>query len=106
MTELLVVLCTVPSEAEGKRIADSALEAKAAACVNLIPGITSLYRWEGKKEESAEVLLVFKTTSAEYARLEMLLRREHPYQTPEIVALPAARVYEGYLQWVSTEVSH
>ena len=72
-----------------------------AACVNVLPGVESIYRWQGKVETSQEVLAVIKTTAERYAELAKRLRELHPYAVPEIVALPAAAVAESYLAWVT-----
>lgn len=80
------------------------IESQLAACVNLCPGVESIYRWQGKVETSAEVLAVFKTNTSVYPALEKRLRELHPYEVPEIVALPADEVSEGYANWLRTEV--
>jgi len=99
-TKTLVVFSTVPSRAVGQKLARSLVEKHLAACVNVIPGILSIYRWQGQIEESAEELLVIKTTSLLYTKLEAFLLQEHPYETPEILALAADRVSPSYLAWL------
>jgi len=98
--QLLVVLSTFPDAASARASAEALVSANLAACVNLVPGIESIYRWEDKLENSQEVLAVIKTTAERYPALEARLRELHPYDVPEIVALPAAAVAESYLQWV------
>jgi periplasmic divalent cation tolerance protein len=74
-----------------------------AACVNILPGVTSVYEWQGTLEQSAEHLLLIKTTAAAYPALEAGLRAAHPYELPEICALPLARGLPAYLDWVSAQ---
>jgi periplasmic divalent cation tolerance protein len=97
---LLVVLSTFPDRDTACRTAETLVCEELAACVNVLPGVESIYRWEGKVETSQEVLVVMKTTDACYPALEKRLRELHPYEVPEIVALPAAAVAENYLAWV------
>ena len=98
-----VVLCTAPPEAAAD-LARGLVEAGLAACVNRLPGVTSVYRWEGAVQEDAEVLLVCKTTAAALPALEDHLRARHPYDVPEVVALEAAHVEPRYLAWLVGEV--
>ncbi len=77
----------------------------AAACVNLLPGVSSVYRWQGQVEHDTEVLLLAKTTADAYAKLEALWQQAHPYELPEVIAVPVARGMETYLAWVSDNVS-
>lgn len=98
----------MPNDASAMELSRELVERRLAACVNTVSGITSLYRWKDKIEESAETLLVIKTTSARYQELESAVREKHPYDTPEIVALSPSSVFEQYLGWVSevTENRH
>ena len=80
------------------------VESQLAACVNLIPGVESIYRWEGKVQHDAEVLAVMKTTSAGLPALEQRLKEAHPYDTPEIVALKPEAVESRYGAWVCAAV--
>jgi periplasmic divalent cation tolerance protein len=95
-----VVLMTAPTLVVARKLACVALEARLAACVNLLPRLESHYWWEGRMESSREVLLILKTTRANLASLERLLVREHPYETPECVALPITRGSKRYLDWI------
>ncbi len=88
---LLVVLSTFPDVAAARAAAEVLVSERLAACVNLLPGVESIYRWESKVEHSAEVLAVIKTTAARYADMEQRLRALHPYEVPEIIALPRVR---------------
>jgi len=98
--DALVVLCTCPDEATATGIATALLAAELAACVNCVAGIRSMYRWGGQIRDDTEVLLVIKTRAARYASLEALLRAEHPYELPEIIALPVVAGAQDYLNWI------
>jgi periplasmic divalent cation tolerance protein len=100
----VVVLVTAPEPDTARALARAALEARLAACVNLVPDIESHYWWEGKLERAAEVLLLFKTTRGKLAALEKLIRREHPYDTPEFIALPLVSGTARYLSWLGDSV--
>ena len=101
MTEALVVLITAPSPEEGEAIARALVEEKLAACVNVIPGVTSLYRWRGELQREGEVLLVVKSRRGLFDRLAARVRELHSYQVPEIIALPVILGDEDYLRWLS-----
>lgn len=94
----VVVLCTFPDVEKARAIAAELVERRLAACVNLLPGVESIYRWEGKVERAGEVLAVIKTTR--YPELETALKELHPYEVPEILALPVAAGLAGYLKWL------
>lgn len=98
---LCLVLSTFPDHDTARRIATALVEARLAACVNLVPSVQSIYRWQGKVESADEVLAVVKTTAEMYPQLEARLKELHPYEVPEIVALPTERVLEAYAKWVS-----
>jgi periplasmic divalent cation tolerance protein len=97
---LLVVFSTFPDSDTAQRIAHALVEAQLVACVNLVPGVRSIYRWEGNVESAEEVLGVMKTTGEAFAALEAKIRELHPYEVPEIVAMPVERVEAKYAQWV------
>ena len=99
-----VALATAPAREVAERLARLAVEGGHAACANLVPGLRSIYRWEGAVEEADEVLIVFKTTRAAYAGLAELVARNHPYQVPELVTLPVTAGLAPYLAWVGAEV--
>ena len=99
-----MVLSTFENEESGKRVARELVEQQLVTCVNLLPGATSLYRWEGKVCEENEVVALMKTTSVGYSRLEERLAELHPYDEPEILAIPAAAGSEGYLDFVKRGV--
>ena len=104
MTDKFVVLVTCGSTAEAKRIARAVVEARLAACVNILPGaVTSIYRWKGKVETATERLLLIKTSRKRLARLRAAVERLHSYDLPEFIALPVAGGSRGYLQWMGAE---
>jgi periplasmic divalent cation tolerance protein len=98
-----IVLITAPDPERGRALARSLVGARVAACVNVIPGLTSVYRWEGAVQEESEVLLVVKSTAERLADLQDLVAREHPYDVPELVTLQPAAVEARYLQWLLSE---
>lgn len=103
--EVIVVLCTFPSHELARQTGTILVEAQLAACVNLCPSVESIYRWEGKVESSQEVLTLMKTTAELYPRLEARLKALHPYEVPEIIALPATQVLPAYGRWVQESVA-
>jgi len=100
MTEVLVVLVTVPSREDGERIAEALVGDALAACVNLLGPIRSIYRWQGEVCRDDEHLLVIKTTRPRWAALEARVRALHTYETPEVIALPVEAGSAAYLEWV------
>jgi periplasmic divalent cation tolerance protein len=105
MYEFIVVLVTAGSSDEGERLARSLVEERLAACVNRIPAVQSVYRWQGKVEQSAEELLVIKTRAALFAALEKRVRELHSYSVPEVIALPIMNGSEAYLKWLGEQVA-
>ncbi len=100
-----VVISTAPDPETGTRIARALVEERLAACVNVVPGVRSIYRWQGAIEEGQEVLLVIKTQAERVAPLAERLRALHPYEVPELLALPVDAGLASYLQWVAGEVA-
>jgi periplasmic divalent cation tolerance protein len=100
MTEILFVLTHCPDEATAERIARALVENRLAACVNRSGPVQSIYRWQGAVEESREVALVIKTTRDCYPAVEQAIRQMHPYELPEIVALPVDAGHAPYLRWI------
>lgn len=96
----LLVLTTVPDAATAERIADVLIEARLAACVNVLPGIQSIYRWQGAVTRSTELQLLIKTTAERYASVEEAIRMHHPYDVPEIIAIAIAEASSSYLRWL------
>ena len=103
--ELIVVLCTVPDDATAEKLANGLVEEQLAACVNAIPGVKSFYRWQGKLEADTEIQLVIKTRSARFDELAAWIKANHPYDVPEIVAIPAAHASDEYLAWAIEQSS-
>jgi periplasmic divalent cation tolerance protein len=98
--EVLIVLTTWPDTEKARSAARVLVEEKLAACGNIVPGVESIYRWEGKVETSAEVLVIFKTVIGAYQRFETRVRALHPYQVPEIVVVRVTDGLPAYLRWV------
>ena len=101
--EVLLVLTNLPDMASAQQLADALVARRAAACVNILAACTSVYRWQGKVESAGEVPLLIKSTRAAYPRLEKLVREHHPYELPEIIAVPVNAGLAGYLEWVAEE---
>jgi periplasmic divalent cation tolerance protein len=99
-TPLLLILCTAPDRESALKLSNTLLEQGLAACVNLTSPVTSVYRWQGKLEQSEEILLLIKTTEKQYQRVEAALRAQHPYELPEIIAVPVELGLDEYLDWV------
>ena len=97
---VLIVFSTFPDTVSARKAAGRLVEAGAAACASILPGVSSIYRWQGKVEESSEALMMIKTTQDAYPRIESTLRGCHPYELPEILAVRADAGLPGYLQWV------
>jgi periplasmic divalent cation tolerance protein len=103
--ETLIVLTTVGNRDAALKIARELVDARLAACVNVLAECTSVYRWQGKIEEAHEIPLLIKTRREVYAELEAAIRRLHPYELPEIIAVPVERGLPAYLQWVTAETT-
>lgn len=99
----VVVTVTAPDLETARQIARGALEGRVAACVQILPGLESHYWWKNQLESAAEVLLVFKTTTSRVRPLEALVRRLHPYDTPEFLVTPVAAGLDRYLAWMTAE---
>lgn len=99
--EYLVVLCTVPDKVAAERIAARLVSGRLAACVNIVPGVESVYEWNGQVQHSSELLLMIKTTTSKYAGLQQRLEELHPYDTPEIIATHIHAGLPDYLNWIS-----
>lgn len=101
MQEYLVVLVTAPSVEVGQQIANAVLEQKLAACVNIVPGVSSIFFWQGQVQQDQEVLLVIKTRADLFeTKLAPLVQQVHPYDVPEIIALPIVMGSKAYLDWI------
>lgn len=103
--DAIVVLCAIPVDFAAAVLAAELVDGALAACVQIGPPITSVYRWQGVVETSAERLLVVKTRASLFAALEAAIRARHPYQVPEIVALPIVAAHAPYLAWLEAMTS-
>ena len=104
MTDKRLVLTTVSSMEEGKQLARALVVRRLAACVNIVPQIESVYRWEGKIEEAQECLLLIKTNKEAFGRLRDAIRELHSYQVPECIALAVEDGMAAYLKWIDDSV--
>ena len=105
MIDAIVVLLTAANGEEAARLADLLVGAQLAACVQIMPEMESIYRWQGKIERQSEVLLIAKTISSKFADLERVVRALHSYETPEIVALQITAGSAPYLEWLGASVA-
>lgn len=99
---MLIVLTTCPSQLEAETLAGAIVNARLAACVQILPQMTSIYMWEGKVQREAEHLLLIKTLPEKWTELETLIAKEHSYSVPEIVALDAERISGPYAEWLDS----
>jgi periplasmic divalent cation tolerance protein len=102
-SQTLLVLTSLPDEASAQALATALVTERLAACVNVLAPCRSIYRWQGAIESAPEVPLLIKSTTARYAALEAAIRARHPYELPEIIAVPIAHGLPEYLTWVATE---
>ena len=105
MSRALAVLSTVGTSEDAERIARELVERGLAACVNVVAGVTSFYRWKGRLMRDEERLLVIKTRAESFEALRKALVRIHPYEVPEVIALPIERGHPPYLEWLARSVS-
>ncbi len=104
MTDKIVVFSTASSAEEAEKVARSLVEARLAACVNVVPGLRSYYRWQGKIEDSAEFLLVIKSAREHFEALCTLIKKLHSYEVPEVIAVPVVDGTRNYLNWMDGEL--
>ena len=100
-SDYCVVFNTCPDAGSAEKIARALVERKLAACVNILPGLHSIYTWKGASETATEHLLIIKTLSAVYPSLEQAILELHPYELPEIIAVPIAAGLPAYLAWIN-----
>ena len=105
MTDKRIVLSTAASQDEARRIAHALVERRLAACVNIVPGVESVYHWQGKVESAAEWLLVIKTTTTAFPRLQDAIKELHSYDVPECVIISIEDGDAAYLAWIGQSVS-
>lgn len=103
MSEVLLVITNLPDRAAAERVAEALVTEGVAACINIMAECTSVYRWKDKLEHSKEVPLLIKTTRTAYPKLQDALRLLHPYELPEIIAVPVTAGLPAYLAWVEQE---
>jgi periplasmic divalent cation tolerance protein len=101
----LVVLCTLGASDDAEHFARALVERRVAACVNVVPGVTSVYRWQGRVERDEERLLVIKTRAERFEELKAAILDLHPYDVPEIIALDVTAGSEPYLAWLAASVA-
>ena len=95
------MLCTCPDAETARKLATGPVEERLAACVNIVPGLTSVYPWQGAVETADEHLLTAKTETAAFDKLASFLQAHHPYELPEIIAVPVVRGSAAYLEWIT-----
>lgn len=103
MNDPIVILCTCPDTASAGQLAKKLVSEKLAACVNVLPQVTSYYVWDGQQEEGQEVQLIIKSRRTLYGVLQQRIQELHPYDVPEIIALPIVAGLPTYLQWVQEQ---
>jgi periplasmic divalent cation tolerance protein len=105
MDDAVIVLTNMPDRDAALKLARELVAKRLAACVNVLAGCTSVYRWKGEVEETAEVPVLIKTRAGRYDEVEAAIRRLHPYELPEIVAVPMTRGLDEYLEWLAGETT-
>lgn len=101
--EPLLILTNLPDVASAEKLARAMIESRAAACVNVLTACRSIYRWQGAVETANEIPLLIKTTAANYPRVEEIVRAQHPYAVPELIAIPITHGLPAYLGWLAAE---
>lgn len=101
--EVLIVLTSLPDRESARKLARHMIEQRLAACVNVLSECHSIYRWQGKIESAQEVPVLIKTTAARYSEVERAIQSQHPYELPEIVAVPVSAGLARYLAWIENE---
>lgn len=104
-TEYQIVLNTCPDQASAERLAHELINQGIAACVNIIPEVRSFYRWQGKVESSQEILLLIKSDKTHYNSIQKLILEQHPYELPEIIAVPIDHGLGDYFNWINSNLS-
>lgn len=103
MEQAMLVLTNMADAESAHSLARALVERRLAACVNLLPGVQSVYRWQGAVEEAEEVTLLIKTSTDRYGELEQAIRQLHPYALPEVIAVPVQAGFPPYLNWITLE---
>jgi len=103
MTDALLVFTTLPSADKAAELAKALVDERLAACANLLPAVRSIYRWQGKVQDENEVLVLLKTRAEHLERLKLRILELHPYELPEVLAVPVEAGYQPYLDWLAGE---
>jgi len=98
----LIALCTCPDTATAEQLAVDMVAQRLAACVNILPGVRSIYRWQDQVEQADEVQLIIKTSDSNWSQLEQFIQQKHPYQVPELIAVPISAGLPAYLTWLES----
>lgn len=104
--EPLLVITNLPDKDSAERVAKNLISRHLAACVNILSPCTSVYRWQGQVETTQEIPLLIKTLAIHYSKVEAVIRQQHPYELPEIIAVPLSAGLPEYLAWIAAETSH
>ena len=99
-----LLITTCPSMAEAEGLAEKLLTARLAACVNIVPGVLSLYEWQGKMEREQEFILLIKSRAERFAEIQALVQANHPYELPELIAVPIEEGLAPYLDWIDRQL--
>ena len=105
MTDAVLVLTTLPNADAASELAKTVVNEKLAACANLFPAVRSVYRWQAKLQDENEVLVLLKTRQEHFERLKARILELHPYEVPEVLAIPVEQGYQAYLDWLAKETS-
>ena len=105
MTDAVLVLTTLPTPDAAAELAKTVVGEKLAACANIVPAVRSIYRWEGRIQDENEVLVLLKVSREGFARLKARILEVHPYEVPEVIALPVDQGHDAYLNWIVRETS-
>ena len=105
MEQVLLVMTNLPDLQSAKALARALVEARLAACVNILPGVQSVYHWQGQIEEAVEITLHIKTAQGRYQQVQHAILAVHPYELPEIIVIPVSAGHAPYLHWVSSETA-
>jgi periplasmic divalent cation tolerance protein len=103
LNSVLIAYCTIPNIETGKDLSKMLINQRLAACVNLVPNLISVFKWNDQMHEDPEVLMIIKTTAARKEELQEVLKQNHPYKNPEIIFVPVTSGYPPYLQWIQEE---
>ena len=105
MTDAMLVLTTLPNSDAAAELAKKVVGEKLAACANVMPAVRSIYRWQGALQDENEVLVLLKTRQARFERLKARILELHPYDVPEVIAVPVEQGHGAYLDWIASETA-